>query len=330
MVDKIDESMLELIERRLGDRVAERVRGSLFKLYALLGSVAIGALGYAGVDFVRGAREQAVRAAAAQTTAAVKEISDQARESIDKVRINTAVAEQLQEQARRVLSRIDEQLAALTPKIQLLEQVSGQIDALEAKRKSLESQIASNTEAARAGAETTSKVAELARQVEELSKLMRGLSQPAAPAGSPTVASSGAAQAATIQSNAEQLYQSANSSAIEQRRILDQPQTTVFLQFAGMTRADAEALAETLRGRGFNMPGIDEEAARANGLREIRYYWPADAEPARRLAAETRLGLAAIRRGEDREIAVRDYTAWPRAKPRPGIIELWLGLGSGR
>ncbi|MBL8700783.1 MAG: hypothetical protein JNK67_20585 [Alphaproteobacteria bacterium] len=319
MAEDLDKDTLELLERRMADRVAERVRGSLFKVYALVGSAAIAALGYAGVDFISTTRQSALDAAKRQTTETIKETADQARAAIDRVRISAVVAEQMQEQARRTITRLDDQIATLAPKIQLLEQMATQIDALEAKRKTFEIQIANNTDAARAGAESATRVAELARQVEELSKLVRVASAGAQPPAS-----------AAITAATQQIYDAASAAATEQRRILDRPPTTVFLQFAGMPRDAANELAQALRKHGYAVPGVDEEPARALNLREIRYYWPADESAARSLAVQARQALAQLNLGDDREIAVRNFTGWSRAKPTQGIIELWLGLAPRR
>ncbi len=52
-MEELDGDRIELLERRLADRVAERVRPALFKLYAVVGSTVIGVVGLFGWNIFR-------------------------------------------------------------------------------------------------------------------------------------------------------------------------------------------------------------------------------------------------------------------------------------
>ncbi|EGW54422.1 hypothetical protein [Candidatus Endoriftia persephonae] len=48
----MDDDRIELLERQLAERVTERVRSALFRLYATVGLAVIGALGFVSWDIV--------------------------------------------------------------------------------------------------------------------------------------------------------------------------------------------------------------------------------------------------------------------------------------
>jgi hypothetical protein len=52
MPEPVDPATLELLEQRLADRVVERVRPALFKLYAVAGAAVIAVLGFLGFNLL--------------------------------------------------------------------------------------------------------------------------------------------------------------------------------------------------------------------------------------------------------------------------------------
>ncbi|MCA2665500.1 MAG: hypothetical protein IM486_04965 [Microcystis sp. M114S2] len=57
-MEELDEDRLELLERRLADRVTERVRSDLFSWYAAIGTAVITVCGILGVNVVLSIRTE--------------------------------------------------------------------------------------------------------------------------------------------------------------------------------------------------------------------------------------------------------------------------------
>ncbi len=94
----------------------------------------------------------------------------------------------------------------------------------------------------------------------------------------------------------------------------------VYIQFTPESaRPDVVELRDQLRGRGYNIPGI--EAFPGRYANEVRYFHEADRGFAEEIAQEVR-DLAALA-GMDLEIAVRDFTR-SRFDAPAGQIEVWL------
>ena len=99
---------------------------------------------------------------------------------------------------------------------------------------------------------------------------------------------------------------------------------TVYLQFAQMSRAQANAISEALAEQGFVVPG--EEQVSVKGLHEVRYYAAQDAPAALRLADATTAVLAAQGFGT---VPVRARLLSLKGPlPKPGVLELWVTIPS--
>jgi hypothetical protein len=61
-------------------------------------------------------------------------------------------------------------------------------------------------------------------------------------------------------------------------------------------------------------------------VQEVRYFYPEDAEEAKRLAQDVEKILAETGVGRV-DVTVRNLTGWARAKPPQGTVELWLHIG---
>lgn len=92
------------------------------------------------------------------------------------------------------------------------------------------------------------------------------------------------------------------------------PDTTVYFQFAGMARQDAEALSQALQAFGWQIPG-EERQARAAGTNEIRYnpQRPEDRDAALRLAEDLAVVGHPVKAG-----------AVPNSAILPGVLEIWI------
>jgi hypothetical protein len=103
---------------------------------------------------------------------------------------------------------------------------------------------------------------------------------------------------------------------------------TVWFQFAGASRTDAQQVAKGLKNKNYIVPGEDRLAT-AKSLREVRYFYLADHEMAQHLVDDTEAVLRELHHGSKVTIDRKDYTNYER-KPQPGILELWLDLSPKR
>jgi hypothetical protein len=106
-------------------------------------------------------------------------------------------------------------------------------------------------------------------------------------------------------------------------RVVSVALPTVFFQFAGGSREQAQAVSKALQARGYRIPG-EERTPAAAGQRTVRFFYAADRAAAEKLAAETtatlqKLGYANL------EVSVSDQTASTKKNPA-GLVELWLDL----
>jgi hypothetical protein len=106
-------------------------------------------------------------------------------------------------------------------------------------------------------------------------------------------------------------------------RVVSLALPTVFFQFAGGSREQAQAVSKALQARGYRIPG-EERAPAAAGQRAVRFFYASDKAAAEKLAAEVtatlqKLGYANL------EVGVSDQTASTKKNPA-GLVELWLDL----
>ena len=103
--------------------------------------------------------------------------------------------------------------------------------------------------------------------------------------------------------------------------------STVFFQFAGGRREQAEDLSAALKGKGYVVPGEDRERGAA-GKHEVRYFHNKDEAAAQRLAEDaTRVlrGLEYLGR-KATTVTVKSFVSYRGKKPRLGVLELWLEI----
>ncbi|RDE48790.1 MAG: hypothetical protein DVS81_20170 [Candidatus Accumulibacter meliphilus] len=100
-------------------------------------------------------------------------------------------------------------------------------------------------------------------------------------------------------------------------------QGTIWFQFSGASREDAQKIAADLQLKNYLVPG-EERRSMTTGLRSIRYFYAGDEPRARQLATDVRAILKELSY-ETGELVVQDFSTSPN-KPRPGSLELWLAL----
>jgi len=98
---------------------------------------------------------------------------------------------------------------------------------------------------------------------------------------------------------------------------------TVFIQFALYPRDIIKSYAAGLKDLGWTVPPEDREDS-ATGLKEIRYYYEEDAPKVAQLIADIadqiqRAGYARL------ELTAKPLLSFAK-KPKPGTIEVWLGV----
>jgi DNA/RNA endonuclease G (NUC1) len=98
---------------------------------------------------------------------------------------------------------------------------------------------------------------------------------------------------------------------------------TVYLQFAGMSGADAFAISSKLTELGYKVPP-EERLDSAKGRAEIRYVNPEDKDQADLLKERTETILSDLGYGPVK-VEVKPPLTWVKTKPPRGVIELWLG-----
>ncbi|MGH6921465.1 MAG: hypothetical protein ACREJ0_27635, partial [Geminicoccaceae bacterium] len=113
--------------------------------------------------------------------------------------------------------------------------------------------------------------------------------------------------------------------SIEQAR----NQATVFFQFAGGRREQAEELAANLKSLGYIIPGEDREEGAAN-KHEVRYFHDEDGAVAERLAKDATEALRdqGYNAYAASDVVAESYVTYGGKKPRPGVLELWLEIPS--
>ncbi|MEO9781429.1 MAG: hypothetical protein ABJH07_00160 [Sedimentitalea sp.] len=98
-------------------------------------------------------------------------------------------------------------------------------------------------------------------------------------------------------------------------------ETTVYFQFAGVTRELAEAISSRLQTSDYVVPE-EERTSIAAGMHEIRFFFSEDRERATKLQEDINTVLLTM--GLKSDVTIRDLTTYQGAKPRRGTLELWL------
>jgi archaellum component FlaC len=306
----LDSDRLELLERQLAERVTERVRSSLFKLYAAVGAAVIAALGFVGWDLVADIKSDVMAEISGQVERDVQAKREEITERVAETRI-------IARRANEVIQRVEDQLDAFEPQAKSLDETIEKVsslnttsqDLIDAYSRELQP-LVNNVESLR------QRLVELAEQVDELNALVSDSGGGTEPAVATTAQRSAAIQSVIADSKAA-------GERFEQAR----SRTTVFFQFAEGRRDQAEALSAALAADGYIVPGEDRESGAA-AKHEVRYFHEGDEAAARRLAQDATRALRSLgyppRAVPD--VEVNPLVAYAGKKPRPGVLELWLEI----
>jgi uncharacterized phage infection (PIP) family protein YhgE len=310
----LDDDRLELLERQLAERVTERVRPALFRLYATVGVAVIGALGFVSWDIVSDIKSE--------IKSEITDVIDQEIES-KRAEINERVTETriIAKRANSVIQRVEKQLDEFEPQAEGLDETIQKVKALNVTSQNLIADYSSELEPLVANVESLSqRLVALAEQVDQLN----------------TLASEAELSSVTnIQQTPQQrsvAIKSVISDSKEAEQLLSQARnkTTVFFQFAGGLREQAEALSAALTAEGYIVPAEDREGGAAM-KHEVRYFHDDDNAVAQRLAEDTTSALRSLGY-EDRsvpDVTVNSLVKYRGKKPRPGVLELWLEIPPG-
>ena len=302
--------MLELLERRLAENVGDRVERTLKVRYAGIVATVLFVLGLAGYSWIENLVVKAIGPVSKDAERTIAEMTwqlDQARENKRKL---DALVEQIGTDADAAQRRIEGFQTRLGKQQEefdgTLTSINDQLGAVVVRRRELEADLQQNSSSIVAGlADTRDELASLARLTADLAGL--------AADGRPVPAG----QASQLVSEAQALAERAARGATGERL------ATVFIQYGKSVAPEvAEALAQKLKGQGYVVPTEDRMP---NDAREVRYFHAEDRDAANGLATEATAALAALG-FPGLVIEVRDFTAWSKAKPRLGTLELWLAL----
>jgi len=300
----VNSDTLELIERRLTEKIEAELRNRLFKAYFTVGSAVVVVVGFFGWNVISELEDSLSKTFEEEVIAPYTTLSDE-------INAKLALAEAVQDGTNRSLLRIENAISTVQPSLGALAAFSDQVKDLDTKTKDLQGMLANVQSSTAAVAEISRRVPDLAEQLQKLATSINA-TQPSA-----TVRDI-ASESGSIQ-----------TSVTEAAKTIDAPTaaSTVFLQYNEMPTETAEQIQKELTALGFVVPGVDQEAMPEGGMSQVRYYHDADQPAASALAGRATqiiqdLGLSAP------PVEVTSYTNWTRRKPQAGTLELWIGLPS--
>ncbi len=307
----LDDDRLELLERQLAERVTERVRPALFRLYASVGVAVIGALGFVSWDIVEDIKSEIKSDITAEIDRDIQSKRTEIAERVTETRI-------LAQRASKIIQRVEQQLDDFQPQAENLDETIERVKTLNVTSQDL---IVAYTQELQP---LVSNVESLSNQLTVLAEQVNQLN---------TLATAGGV---APEDQPEQTYQErgdaiqsviSDTKEAEEQLVKARTKTTVFLQFAGGSRKQAEALAAALKAEGYVVPGTDREGAAA-GRHEVRFFHEEDGEAAQRLAGDTDDALNSLAYEDSKApaIAARSFVSYGGKKPRPGVLELWLEI----
>jgi hypothetical protein len=307
----MNQDKLELLERQLAEKVTERVRPALFRLYASVGVAVIAALGFVSWDIVTDIKDEIKTEIAEEIAADIKAKRGEILELVTETRL-------VARQAHDVIQSVENQLKDFEPQAENLDQTIEKVKSLNVRSQDFLAIYEQELKPLASTVESLSnQLRLLAEQVDQLNAIV-----PGAEPGSET------SPAQTPQIRAEAI-QSVISKTEGAKRSIEQArnQATVFFQFAGGRREQAEELSAILKSLGYIIPGEDREEGAAN-KHEVRYFHDDDGPAAERLAKDTTEALRDQGYNADAasDVVVEPYVTYGGKKPRPGVLELWLEI----
>jgi myosin heavy subunit len=308
---EIEDNRIELIERQIAEKVTERVRSALFRLYATVGAAVVAVLGFVSWDIVS---EIKAEIKSEITDSIADEIASKRAEIAERVTETRYMAKR----ASDVIQRVEKQLDDFQPQADNLDETIERVKSLNITAQDL---IASYSR----------EVQPLISNVDSISIQLRILAEQVSQLNTIAAAGKLVSKEETPQ-NSEQRATAiktviSDTKDAEQRLDEARSKATVFFQFAGGRREQAEALSASLKAKGFIVPGEDREGGAA-GKHEVRYFHNQDKEAAERLANDTTAALRTLGYPERDALTVvaESFVSYTGKKPRPGVVELWLEI----
>ncbi|HMR32290.1 MAG TPA: hypothetical protein PKA13_23080 [Geminicoccaceae bacterium] len=324
---EIDQNVLELVERRIAERVGDNVERTLKWRYGLLLGGFIAIASFFGLSIKSGIDAEiagVVKDSRDEVDAEIEKLVGKAQESSRQAEISFGIATDV---GRRVMSNmdlVDKRVGDFDVKLKIMETIEGRVDGLGRKLEDLGAQsdarlakLAINLDEVGRIRAIDDNLASLAQQVATLQSVVRDIAAAAKPESLPSPAY-GVAKSAV-----ESIVEQSNQRSEAFSKASDQP-LTVFFQFAGGRREQAADLSNLLRAAGYSVPG-EERTGGAARQHEIRYFYESDLAGANALAetvdaAMQRLGY------EIAPVTIVDLTGYRKLKPREGTLELWLEI----
>ncbi|MFO1079323.1 MAG: hypothetical protein U1E23_01665 [Reyranellaceae bacterium] len=333
---ELDKETLEYFRSNLERDVRESVERKLFRTWTALATAFLAGVGLVGAPWLMGYLDRQIAEAVHDRVGkAVNEPTEKARKQ----------AEEAETVARTSLSELQVRKRVLDESLEDMRRKSAEADTDMAKlRRDVASGVREINDALKASQERLGEIDDRARQlsdrlrnavpdaavlasltedvkalVGEVARLGGELKRVADKAGAPV--------AADLDKVQQQQMASLQQTAVQRTQQVAQMPTsglTVYLQFAGFDRDTVKGLSKRLAAAGFHVPG-EERIGAAQGLREIRCFYVADCEQAARLKEVIDGYLRTVEKEPVRTVTVKslpDYTP----KPRPGIVEVWVGL----
>ena len=313
----VNEATLELFKRQIADEVTSMVRARLLATYMVAGSAVLAVLGVVGYGAIGAAKQELLDKVKQEVEKPALNAVDKATEAVTKTEASLLTLEKLQDRSFKTFDNIDAKLADFGPKAEKLIEFTTQVSALDTTLQNI------RTEASRASGqnsksieELSSAVATLADQVKALDSARQGQSVASANAGNPpnnAAYSEIATKSEDVATKAQQV-----TSGIQRYQL----RKTVWLQFSGITRGGAQAIAGKLSDN-FTLPG-EEQTPKAAGLYEIRCFYEDDCNDAeKQLEPALRASLSTLLK-DNREPKIKNLRDWPaEKKPRQGTLEIW-------
>ncbi len=310
----MDEDKIELLERRLSEKVTERVRPALFRVYAAMGAAVITILGFVGWDVVSDIKfeiKQEIKAEIQDSIVAdIKEKRDEIIELM-------AESKFLAKQANGTVLKLEKQMQEFEPQANQLDETISKVNSLNIDAKNIVAMYSTEVKPLADNFEVLSKqLKDLAEQVSQLNLIAETTDNAQPTISVDTSVVRGAAISSVI----------SETSDIEQK-FRERNRVTVFFQFAGSPRSQAEELSLALKQEGYIVPGEDRETGAAR-KHEVRYFHDIDEKAANKLAGDTTKILQSLDYPdiELTKIEAVSYVSYKKKKPREGVIELWVEL----
>ncbi len=313
----VNEATLELFKRQIADGVTSMVRARLLATYVVAGSAVLAVLGVVGYGAIGAAKQEVLDKIAREIEQPAKTAADSANRALTNIEASRLTLEKLQDRSFKTFDNIDSKLADFGPKAEKLIEFTNQVSALDTTLQTI------RTEAIRASGQNSKSIEELssalttlADQVKALNSTRQGQSATSENGENPpnsAVYSEIATKSEDVATKAQQV-----SSGIQRYQL----RRTVWFQFAGITRTDAQSIAIKLSDN-FTLPG-EELTPKAAGLYEIRCFYENDCTDAeKQLGPALRASVVTVLK-DSREPKIVDLRAWrAEKKPRQGTLEIW-------